>query len=408
MNAPVTTAPMPGVRKFRYQGLRVMYQHVPGPLTAIALSVRAGARFDGPLPGMAHMAEHMLFQGTASLDQLALNRRAAELGGEHNADTGYENISLTFEVFNEDVGDALGLLAEQFYRSQFSDARFRKERRVVIDEARGRSDDPFERLHNRAWSIFFGGAIAHPVWGNMQSLQRMRATDVAEFIRRHFTHARSVLAIVGGISEPSIRTAVRRYFSHGGPGAEPVAPRVRFGGTGMRRWRGGGGQAYLIKMIAVPPQPHELIAVGLALDLVGSDPDSRLFQEIRERLGLGYEVSATLDWGAGWAVATLAASAARNAADRLHRAVDDTCAQAASNGFTTEELLRARKKLRYRYASLAESRFDRALALAEGTLSSFPLPEEAERLVSRMPQAHIEAAWRSVLRGRTLTAMLVG
>ena len=91
------------VQRFRNRGLRVLHQHIPGPLTAIALSVRAGARFDGGHPGIAHMAEHMLFQGTASLDQVALNRRAAELGGEHNADTGYETISLTFEVFNEDV-----------------------------------------------------------------------------------------------------------------------------------------------------------------------------------------------------------------------------------------------------------------------------------------------------------------
>src|SRR5260370_42560037 len=124
---------MAHVRKFRHRGLRVMYQHIPGPLTAITLSVQAGARFDGRHPGIAHMAEHMLFQGTASLDQVALNRRAAELGGEHNADTGYENISLTFEVFNEDVSDALGLLPAQFYRSRVSEERFRKERRVAID-----------------------------------------------------------------------------------------------------------------------------------------------------------------------------------------------------------------------------------------------------------------------------------
>ena len=84
------------VHRFRNRGLRVLYQHSPGPLTTIALSVRAGARFDGAHPGIAHMAEHMLFQGTASLDQVALNRRAAELGCEHNADTGYETISLTF------------------------------------------------------------------------------------------------------------------------------------------------------------------------------------------------------------------------------------------------------------------------------------------------------------------------
>src|SRR3990170_2264417 len=119
---------MPHVSRFRYRGLHVVHQAHPGKLTAIALSVRAGARFDGSHPGLAHLTEHMLFQGTSSLDQLALNRRAAELGGEHNADTGYEDISLTFEVLNEDVDAALALLAEQYYRTHIDPVRLGKER----------------------------------------------------------------------------------------------------------------------------------------------------------------------------------------------------------------------------------------------------------------------------------------
>jgi predicted Zn-dependent peptidase len=69
--------------------LTVLYEPAPGPLTAIAVAVRAGARFDGPHPGIAHIAEHMLFQGTRSHDQTGINRLAGDLGGEHDADTGY-------------------------------------------------------------------------------------------------------------------------------------------------------------------------------------------------------------------------------------------------------------------------------------------------------------------------------
>ncbi len=397
---------MPTVRRFQQQGLRVVYQHNPGPLTSIALSVRAGARFDGAHPGIAHMAEHMLFQGTDSLDQVALNRRAAELGGEHNADTGYETISLTFEVFNEDVPDALALLADQFYRSRISEDRLRKERRVVMDEIRGRIDDPGDRLHRRAWELFFRGALSHPVWGSIQSVRAMRAAQVDAFLRRYFTHERAVLGIVGGISEAAARRAVRQHFRGGRSGAMQRVPAVQLGRRGTHRLHGAGGQAYVMKLIAVPPEPRQLIAIGLALDLVGADPDSRLFQEVRERLGLGYDVSASLDWGAGWAVAIVSASASRGAAKRLVRAVEETCARAAQEGFSPDEMARGRKKLRYRYASLAESRFERALALAEGTLLGFPLPEEAERIVSRMPQEEIERAWRRVLQGRTLLAVL--
>ena len=88
--------------------LNVLHDPVPGPLTAIAVAVRAGSRFDGAHPGIAHMTEHMLFQGTRRLDQARINRRAGELGGEHDADTGYEDMTLHFEVFNEDVEEALG------------------------------------------------------------------------------------------------------------------------------------------------------------------------------------------------------------------------------------------------------------------------------------------------------------
>src|SRR4029450_5573873 len=130
------------VSRFRHRGLRVVHQRHPGKLTAIALSVRAGARCDGSHPGLAHLAEHILFQGTATLAQVALNRRAAELGGEHNADTGYEDISLTFEVFNEDLDAALALLAEQFYHTECEPRRRRKQQRVVMEEIRGGVGDP--------------------------------------------------------------------------------------------------------------------------------------------------------------------------------------------------------------------------------------------------------------------------
>jgi predicted Zn-dependent peptidase len=299
----------------------------------------------------------------------------------------------------------LRLLAEQYYRSRVDAARFRKERRVVLDEVRGRLDDPLEHLHTHAWRRFFTGAISHPVWGSMRSLKSMEAGDVTAFLRRHFVHAATAVGIVGGVSESQAASAIRNYFGIEAQAGRSTIPKVKRGAAGRLRLRSGGGQAGFLKMIEVPAQPRQLIAVGLALDIVGSDPDSRLFQEIRERLGLGYDVGAALDWGPDWAVASVSASTGRRSADRLRRTVEDTCAHAAAEGFSDDEVVRAKKKLRYRYASLAESRLDRALSLAEGTLSGFPLPEESQKIVKRIKRGEIEAAWRSVLAGRTLTVL---
>ena len=393
--------------RFRIRGLRVVHQHVPSRLTAIALTVRAGARCDGRHAGLAHLAEHMLFQGTNSLDQVALNRRAAELGGEHNADTGYEDISLTFEVFNEDLDDALALLADQFYRTAVDDRRLRKEQRVVVEEIRGRLDDPAERVYRRAWGRMFGGAIAHPVAGTIASVARIRPAHVARFLRHRFTHANTVLAVVGGVSAARARAAVQRHFRHGAPSPPARVPAVRRGPGGAVRVRDrDSSQAYLTVLMPVPSAPRSLLATGVAVDIVGADPDSRLFQELRERLGLSYEVGAHLEWGPDWACAVVAASGARSRAPRLVRAVEDICRRAADEGFGADELDRARKKLRYRYAILADSRLDLAVALAESALWGFPTPDEAERLVARLSQGEVEAAWRQAVRGRGVRALL--
>ena len=65
-------------------------------------------------------------------------------------------------MFNEDVEEALALLAEQCFRSTVPADRFAKEQRVVIDEIRGRQEDPANYVHERAWARFFDGTLGHP------------------------------------------------------------------------------------------------------------------------------------------------------------------------------------------------------------------------------------------------------
>ena len=395
------------ISRFRHRGLRIVHQRHPGKLTAIALSMRAGARFDGRHPGLAHLAEHMLFQGTAQLDQIALNRRAAELGGEHNADTGYEDISLTFEVFNEDLDAALALLAEQYYHTAVDPKRLRKEQRVVMEEIRGRLDDPAERLYRRAWARLFTGALAHPVSGNVTSVSRIEPADVAGFLRRSLAHPNTVLALVGGVGVEVARAAVRRHFRLGAPGRPAAVPPVRWGAGGRVQVRDrDSSQAYVTLLLPVSAAPRTLLATGVAVDIVGADPDSRLFQELRERLGLSYEVGAHLEWGPDWALAVISASASRSRAARLVRALNETCRRAAATGFECDELDRARKKLRYRYALLADSRLDQAIALAESALWGFPPPHETERIVASLSHGEIERAWRRAVFGRGVWASL--
>jgi predicted Zn-dependent peptidase len=393
-------------RRLRHGALTVLHDPMPGPLTAIGLVVRAGSRYDGVHPGIAHMTEHMLFQGTHRLDQATLNRRAGDLGGEHDADTGYEDISLHFEVFNDDVEEALELLAEQCFRSTVPGERFAKEQRVVIDEIRGRQEDPANYAHEHAWARFFDGTLGHPVCGTVSTVRAMTRQAIRGFITRHFVPANMYLSLVGGVSRGVLRRALQRTFLRSTDGTRPRIPPPRRGATGLLRLRRSDlPQVHLVRLIGARPSPREVLALSMAVEIVGADPDARLFQEIRERLGLGYDLGASVEHGPDWAVAVFSASAAREDERRLRETVDRTFGEAAA-GFSPEEWQRARKKVRYRFARLADSRLDRALAHASRAACGHPSLAETERMIASLRPAEVEEAWRRALRASSLTVVL--
>jgi predicted Zn-dependent peptidase len=215
-----------------------------------------------------------------------------------------------------------------------------------------------------------------------------------------------VLAVAGGIERAALARAVARAFpKRGGPApALPRRPRRRGGGY-VRLRRQDLAQTYLVRLTEAPTAARDVLALSLAIEIVGADPDARLFQEVRERLGLGYDVGASLEHGRDWAVAVLSASAAREHETRLHDTVERTCREAAA-GFSADELDRARKKVRYRFARLADSRMDRAISHAGRLANHHPTLATTARLIDRIGLADVNDAWRRALGAPTLTAVL--
>ncbi len=389
----------------RHRGLKVTAEYHRGPLTAIALSIRAGARFDGLHPGLAHAAEHMMFQGTKNLDHRTLTEQAAQLGGQHNACTRYETITLTFECFNPDTERALWLLAEQYYNTVVDEQRWKVERRVVLDELRGDRSDPVQSLEQSAFCRFFRGALAHPVVGTVRSLAHLDAETIQAFLQRHFVHEATSLAITGGNDPERIVQTAERLFC-GQPLPAPTPPPVGPGRSGTLRRREEGTVGYVTFLIEAPPSFPDFFAAATALEVLGDAPDSRLFQEIRGRRGLGYAVDTGSAWGPDWALFTIGASCPPSSVDRLCETIEAICTEAAQAGFTEEEFERARKKLRFSYGLLEDSQLDRAVTLAEDQLLGFPLPEEIEVLMASLTRDDVSRAWQRVWNGRRLTALL--
>ena len=399
--------PVPSrLRSFAVAGLPVLVEPVESDLVAICLSVAAGARFDGEAPGLAHLSEHMLFQGTENFNQLDLNRRAAEVGGSHNAFTGYDTIAINIECFPDCLEGALEVLFEQFYRTQIDPARFRKEKRIVLDEIRGVREDPFESLGEQAWREFFADPVGHPIAGSAGSVRGLSQQAVERFYRRHFVNANAVLSLVGPVEGRRAKRLLTKMVDGNRRGRRRSVKRVGAGrGRALRLRTRAGGQSHVYRLQEIDRRPRKVLAVQVALDLVGADPDSRLFQAIREEHGLGYDVSADAEWGAGFAAIMLSASAGPGEGRRLASVLDQVLQSSTEVGFSTADWQRARHKRRYDHALLAERRLDRAIARAESYLTGFPSLEETQRIFEDLCHDEIVAAWRQAVGGRQLVCL---
>ena len=218
-----------------------------------------------------------------------------------------------------------------------------------------------------------------------------------------------VFSVVGDIDREKLRAMVRREFAGVPMGRPQCARPFRHGHTGTVRFRRRGlSQLYCTQLFTVAPDARSMLALGMALEILGTDPDGRLYLEVRERLSLSYDLWADLQFGAGWATMQVGAVAPRRSERQLRGAISEVLTRAAEEGFADDEVARARRKSRYRYARLSEARLDRAMAHASTVLFGALSLAEAQSLLRTIGRAEIEAAWRLALSGRSLTAVLTG
>ena len=100
-------------------GLRIACQRSNSPVAYCALSIQSGTRDEGPLSGLAHFTEHLLFKGTAGRNATAIKNRLERLGGELNAYTTKEDTVIHATVLKEDLAKAIDLLVEMAFTSTF-------------------------------------------------------------------------------------------------------------------------------------------------------------------------------------------------------------------------------------------------------------------------------------------------
>jgi predicted Zn-dependent peptidase len=395
-------------------GVRVVAEHMPWVRsTAVGAYIATGAADEAPSErGVTHFIEHMLFKGTARRSAADIAQLVDGVGGVLNAFTEREYSCLYAQVMTEHAELAVDIVADMLSEPRFDAEEFEKEKVVVSEEITKAEDTPEDRVHDLfAETIWPGHPLGRSIFGQEQTVRELSRETVADFFRAHYGPSGTIFAAAGSLAPEAVFELAERYL---GLLAGEAAPLTHL------RPQAQPGEAYLARQTE---QVHFCIGCeGLAVTdddwwplalvecALGGGMSSRLFQEIREKRGLVYNIGSYVAsyHRAGLLVATGGATPARWPAVR--DLVQSEVARMCDEGISEAELERARQQVKGGLALALESTSFRTRRIGMSVLywgRVVPVAQVMASIDAVTPERATEVA-RRLLRARPLHLAAVG
>jgi len=265
------------------------------PTAAVGAWMRIGSAHEGAdQAGITHLLEHLLLRRCGDRTPEAIAELIDSLGGVVDAFTTRELCAVTAHVPSERFDDALGLVLDAVFRPKLRPDELEVERKVVAAEFDLIQDSPAEVAAERALEACWGDhPLARPVLGRREVVERLAVTDLERFHASRFNPANLLLVAVGPVEERSLRAALEGCpaptAATVGPSAPPWRPGV------LVDERDGLEQLYAnLVLPGLRADDPEVFALGVLHQLLGGGASSRLFRELRDRLGLVYDVGSSI------------------------------------------------------------------------------------------------------------------
>ena len=386
-------------------GLRVVLVPCEAESVAAGIFVASGSRHEtGKTAGISHFIEHMLFKGTPTRRPIDITRAIEGRGGNFNAMTGEESTCYYAHLPDDYLAEAVDILSDMYLRATIPDEEFEREKCVVLEEIKMYEDEPdsvvMEKLQR---NLFPKSRLGAPVAGGAKSLLPMRPDDLRRYMKSHYRADNTVVVIVGNFDPCDALATVEKAFR---PlkAARPsslakdksfgsVVPFVRTEKDVQQMQLALGYRTFGIG-------DRRKYAASVMDAVLGRGMSSRLFQEVREKRGLSYDIASRMmffkDAGMFTVTAGLDASKSERALTTIDRELVRICEKKVSKAELdrTKEFLVGNFRLSHERVT-AKLFFHGQMMLSFGKLVS---PSEQVAKIKAVTADDVQETARAVFR----------
>jgi predicted Zn-dependent peptidase len=279
------------------RGLRVVTTFLPHTMSAsVSVFVGAGSRYEEDrVAGVSHFIEHMLFKGTERRPTPKEISEAIEgIGGVLNAATDKELTVYWCKVPVQHFELAMDVLSDDLLNSRFEPSDVEKEREVIIEELNMVYDSPADMANLMIDEVVWPNQpLGRDTGGTRESVSAITRDDLHDYMSAHYAPSNAVVAVAGRVTPDQVLEVTRRFLGEWQP--RPTMPwfPVNNGAAGPRvslRSKRTEQANLCVAVEGLSAEHPDRYALDVLNTVFGEGMSSRLFLEIREKLGLAYDI----------------------------------------------------------------------------------------------------------------------
>lgn len=274
-------------------GLRIITDTVPDMETvAVGAWADVGSRHeDLKHNGVAHMVEHMMFNGTPTRTSLQIAEAIEDVGGQVNAYTSREITAYYIHLLKNDMPMAMDILSDIMQHPTFPDAELEKERGVILQEIGMTNDTPddvvFDQFQETAYP---DQSLGTSILGSEAIINGMKKETLYEHVHRFYTPNKLVISAAGNVDHDAFVKMTENLFTDLPKNSDRGYEPARYVGGDSRVEKDLEQTHVVLGFQGIDRKHPEFFAASILGMVLGGGMSSRLFQEVREKRGLVYSI----------------------------------------------------------------------------------------------------------------------
>ncbi len=359
-------------------GLVVLTERMPHLRSAAAgFWVRtASAHEPKEKMGVSHLLEHMVFKGTETRSAQEIAIALESRGGSLDAYTGRDQTTYQARMLDADLPLALDLLTDLVRHPVLRDADLALERNVVLEEIATVEDTPDDLVFDlHAAALWREHAYGYRILGTRETVGALTSADLRSLHDRTYLPRQLVFAAAGNVEHEAVLALLAKggwFDADPGPEGRTIAAPVTATAV-ERRVERDGAQVHLVFGTETfrygDRRRHALVLIST---IFGSGMSSRLFQRVREELGLAYSVYAFHSFMQASGVAGVYVGTQPPTAQQAADVIREEFAKLARQSLTAEELASAKQQVKGQIVLALEGPVSRMYRIASSALYGEP------------------------------------